>query len=72
VIIDGKIYRELRCNNCRKFIIWEYTFAGRSYYKCPRCGEENVFTFKHYRASAELKEFEFDEKSKKVDLKGGE
>lgn len=69
---NDKIYRELRCQHCRKLICYEYIYAGRIMYKCPRCNEENVFTFKHYSASAELKEFEFNDKSKKVNLKGGE
>lgn len=45
--INGKNYRELRCVNCRKLICYEYIFAGRIVYLCPRCGHNNNFNFKH-------------------------
>ena len=45
--INGKIYRELRCSKCRKLICYEYVFAGRIAYHCPRCGEFTEQEFKH-------------------------
>lgn len=45
--IQGKKYRELRCNSCRKLICFEYIFAGRIAYICPRCGNTNEFILKH-------------------------
>lgn len=65
MIKNKKLFRELRCRNCRKFIIWEYIFAGRTYFKCPRCGEENYDEFRHLRTKDNkdtLKEFEVPEK----------
>lgn len=44
--INEKHYRELRCQTCRKFAIYEYVVAGRLAYSCPRCGEVSEFTFK--------------------------
>lgn len=38
--------RELRCRNCRAFITYERILAGYVVHTCPKCGEENVFTFK--------------------------
>jgi phage FluMu protein Com len=45
--INGKIFRELRCRVCRKLICYEYVYAGRIAYHCPRCGEYTAHTFKH-------------------------
>ena len=73
MIIGGKIYRELRCNGCRKFVIWEYVFAGRAYFKCPRCDKENFFEFKHLKTSDNLHDMqEFEINNKKLSPKGGE
>lgn len=47
MIINGKIYRELRCQTCRKLICVEYIYAGRVAFNCPRCGEQSIFNFKH-------------------------
>lgn len=47
--INGKLYRELRCRACRKLICYEYVFAGRVAFHCPRCGEFNEMEFKHLR-----------------------
>lgn len=47
--INGKIYRELRCRNCRKLICYEYVYAGRIGYNCPRCGEFTEQVFKSLR-----------------------
>lgn len=44
-------YRELRCSACRKLICLEYIFDGYIKFICPRCGEDNVFHFKHRRAA---------------------
>lgn len=38
--------RELRCRTCRAFITYERILAGYIVHICPKCGEENVFTFK--------------------------
>ena len=49
-VIDGKPYREVRCNNCHALIGYEYIFAGRfAIDKCPKCGTKSVFIFKHMR-----------------------
>lgn len=69
---NDRIYRELRCQNCRKLICYEYIYAGRILFICPRCNEENVFTFKHYKSDSEIKEFEFEEGNKLKKSKGGE
>lgn len=49
IIFGEKPYRELRCNKCRDLICYEYIFAGRIHYPCPRCGYMNVFTFSHLK-----------------------
>ena len=69
---NKKLYRELRCNHCRKLICYEYIFAGRVYFKCPRCNEDNVFEFKHLKTQDNdniLREFEVNKLKKS---KGGE
>lgn len=45
-----EFYRELRCHHCRRLICYEYILEGRILFICPRCGEKNIFHFKH-RAS---------------------
>lgn len=45
--LNGKIYRELRCRKCRKLICYEYVYAGRIAFSCPRCGELTEQAFKH-------------------------
>lgn len=45
--INDKFYREIRCHNCRKLFGYEFIFAGRLAFACPRCSELNEFSFKH-------------------------
>lgn len=45
--INEKFYRELRCEQCRKLIAYEYLYAGRLMLVCPRCKKENIIIFKH-------------------------
>lgn len=49
ITLNNKPYREMRCKACRKLICYEYVFAGRVAFTCPRCGELNEFVFKHLR-----------------------
>jgi phage FluMu protein Com len=65
--INEKPYRELRCYNCRKLFGYEYVFAGRLAFSCPRCSELNEFNFKHTKTAENtaIVENEFT-------LKGGE
>jgi len=44
--INGYTVRELRCENCRAFITYERIFAGYIVHVCPKCGHENIKTFK--------------------------
>lgn len=46
---NGKPYREVRCPHCRKLICYEYVFAGRIAFNCPRCGEFIEIDFKHMK-----------------------
>lgn len=58
--INNKLYRELRCSSCRKLICYEYVYAGRLAFHCPRCGEFNELNFKHLRTPEvqdKIKEF---------------
>lgn len=51
-MIAGKPYREVRCPHCHVLICYEYIFAGRiALDKCPKCGKESVFTFKHSKTT---------------------
>ena len=67
--INGQAYRELRCKACRKLICYEYVFAGRIAFTCPRCGEITEVDFKHLMTPEVKKEI-----SEKYNLsqKGGE
>jgi phage FluMu protein Com len=47
ITINNRPYRELRCKTCRKLICYEYVFAGRVAFGCPRCSELNEITFRH-------------------------
>jgi len=52
--INDKFYREIRCNNCRKLFGYEYIYAGRQAFFCPRCNELNEFNFKHIQTKENL------------------
>lgn len=67
ISINEKEYRELRCNGCRKFIIYEYVFAGRLAIQCPRCGYMNEFVFRHLNTKENKDKIEKD-----YSMKGGE
>lgn len=45
-VIDKYKVRELRCENCRAFITFEYIQAGYIVHVCPKCGHENIKVFK--------------------------
>lgn len=49
MIINEKIYREVRCPNCRKLICYEYVYAGRIGFVCPRCDNYSELIFKHLK-----------------------
>lgn len=44
--IDKYKVRELRCEQCRAFITYEYIQAGYIVHVCPKCGHENIRVFK--------------------------
>jgi hypothetical protein len=46
----GRIYREVRCANCRAFICDEYIREGRIRFKCFRCGRIMVMEFRPRRS----------------------
>lgn len=52
--LNDKFYREIRCKNCRKLFGYEYIFAGRLAFNCPRCGELSEFAFKHIQTADNL------------------
>lgn len=47
--LNDKLYREIRCRGCKKLIAYEYVYAGRIAFSCPRCGELNEFEYKHFK-----------------------
>lgn len=67
ITINQKEYRELRCKNCRKFIVYEYVFAGRIAIQCDRCGELNEFEFRHLNTNENKATI-----NKEFVMKGGE
>ena len=72
IIVNGKSYRELRCNNCQTFIIYEFIFAGRTAYKCPKCGILNEHSFKHLKTKANADTMEREFEVEQSNMKGGE
>lgn len=54
ITLNNRPYREMRCKACRKLICYEYVFAGRIAFHCPRCGELNEYLFKHLQTDANL------------------
>lgn len=66
--INGKFYRELRCNYCRALWGYEYVFAGRFAWNCVKCGELNEYNFKHTKTKENTdiikEEFEINSKPK--------
>lgn len=49
----GRIYREIRCLNCRSWLGDEYLFSGRLKLKCFRCGTVMSLEFKHAKGAAQ-------------------
>ncbi len=47
---EGRIYREVRCANCRAFLCDEYIRVGRIRIKCFRCGRITIMEFRPYRS----------------------
>lgn len=60
ITLNHRPYREMRCKACRKLICYEYVFAGRIAFTCPRCGELNEYLFKHAKTSENLATIEKD------------
>lgn len=54
ITLNNRPYREMRCKACRKLICYEYVFAGRVAFTCPRCGELNEINFKHAKTKENL------------------
>lgn len=70
ITIKGRYYRELRCQDCRHLICFEYIAAGRVAHICSRCGHTNTFDFKYLKTKnvTDTMNEEFEIKT----LKGGE
>lgn len=49
ITINNKSYREIRCPHCHKLICYEYIFAGRLAFTCPRCSELSTYSFKSFK-----------------------
>lgn len=47
---QGRIYREMRCPNCRAFLGDEYIRKGRIRLKCWRCNRITIMEFRPYRS----------------------
>lgn len=43
---EGRIYREVRCPNCRAFLCDEYIRYGRIRLKCFKCGKIIIVEFR--------------------------
>jgi phage FluMu protein Com len=51
ITINGKDYKELRCQRCQKFVIYQNIAAGIACYICPRCKHVNEFSFKYLKTA---------------------
>jgi len=58
--INDKLYRELRCNKCRKLICYEYIYAGRIAFNCPRCSEFSEVELKYLKTADNMKVMDND------------
>ncbi len=56
--INDKFFREIRCPNCHRLLGYEFVFAGRLAFGCPRCGELCEFNFKHTKTKENVTEIE--------------
>ncbi len=43
---EGRMYREVRCQECRRLLGYEYVRDGRLRFECPKCKRINVLVFK--------------------------
>lgn len=46
---EGRIYREVRCQNCRALLGYEFVRDGRLRFNCGKCGRVNILVFKPRR-----------------------
>lgn len=55
ITLNEKKYKELRCSQCQKFIVYQNVAAGILCYICPRCNFVNEFTFKYMKSDDAIK-----------------
>lgn len=60
ITINSKVYKELRCAKCQKFIVYQNVAAGILCYICPRCDNLNEFSFKYLKNDENEKMIEKD------------
>jgi DNA-directed RNA polymerase subunit RPC12/RpoP len=52
VEINGKLYREIRCPNCKHMIGYDHDLLGTFGYNCPKCGIFSSITFKQLKTAS--------------------
>ena len=58
VNIDGKIMREVRCPDCKAFVVYDHDLLGTMVKQCPKCGRSNTFIFKQLKTKSNLDKIE--------------
>lgn len=52
--INNEIYREVRCPECKAFVVYDCDLIGTMAKQCDKCGTFNKYTFKQLKTSANL------------------
>ncbi len=67
---QGRVYREIRCSECRTWLADEYIFRGRLILKCRKCGKIVLMVFRpHKKKKSGAKGSSQEVKKDKQDLK---
>lgn len=73
ITINNKQYKELRCSQCQKFVVYQNVSAGILCLQCPKCGFLNEWTFRYLKTEENeaiiKKEYSIEQKP---NMRGGE
>ena len=53
-LINGELYREVRCSGCKHFIVYEKDTIGTLAYKCPKCSTNNMIKLTMLKTKANI------------------
>jgi len=52
--INNEIYREVRCPDCKAFVVYDCDLIGTMAKQCEKCGNFNKYTFKQLKTKSNM------------------